>query len=55
MTLAIAYHNTGAECEHLKRYQEAVENYQNGYKLCVKNFGKIDQMTVNLLNCYKSA
>ena len=42
MTLAIAYHNSGAECEHLKKYGEAVDNYGNGYKLCLKNFGKVD-------------
>ena len=55
MTLAIAYHNTGAECEHLKNYPEAVDHYGNGYKLCKKNFGNADPMTVNLNNCYKSA
>lgn len=55
MTLSIAYHNTGAECEHLKNFPEAVDHYWNGYKLCLKNFGKADPMTANLNNCYKSA
>ena len=27
MTLAIAYHNTGTECEFLKKYAEGIENY----------------------------
>lgn len=41
MTLAIAYHNSGAECEHLN-YSEAVDHYHNGFKLCKKNFGNVD-------------
>lgn len=55
MTLAIAYHNTGAECEHLKRYPEAYDHYNNGYKLCKKNFGDADPMTANLHSCLRQA
>ena len=29
-TLCIAYHNTGVELEHLKRYEECLEKYEKG-------------------------
>ena len=55
MTLAIAYYNTGAECEYLKRYSEAIKHYKNGFDLCKKNFGEEDQMTKNMKKSHTQA
>lgn len=32
MTLIIAYHNAGVECEYLEKYDEALHHYKNGYE-----------------------
>jgi hypothetical protein len=41
----VAFHNAGAELEHLKRYDECHELYTYGYNLSVKYFGPKHQMT----------
>ena len=55
MTLAIAYHNTGTECEFMNTFDQAIDNFKQGYYLCKKNFGEDDSMTQNLKNCWKQA
>lgn len=45
MTLIIAYHNAGVECEYLQKYDESEHHYQNGSDVGSKYFGKMDEMT----------
>jgi hypothetical protein len=45
MTLIIAYHNAGVECEYLQKYEESEHHYQNGSDVGLKYFGQMDEMT----------
>lgn len=45
MTLMIAYHNAGVECEYLTKYDEAQHHYANGSHVGHKYFGDQDDMT----------
>ena len=45
MTLIIAYHNAGVECEYLQKFAEAQHHYENGSGAGLKYFGDNDEMT----------
>lgn len=46
--LVIAYHNMGAELEHLNLYEDALRVYEKGFKLAINYLGEDEAITKDL-------
>jgi tetratricopeptide (TPR) repeat protein len=54
-TIAIAYHNIGAELEHLNMLEEAVAVYSSGLVFAKQHLGEEHSLTESLENSYRAA
>ena len=54
-TLCIAYHNTGVELEHLKRYEECLEKYEKALQISEMFLPENREMAASFRQSYKAA
>ena len=54
-TLCIAYHNTGVELEHLKRYEECLEKYEKALQVSEMFLPENREMAASFRQSYKAA